>query len=278
MWAGIRYAAAAWVMCWIAVALGAQERTEQRSLAVDGLIKAEESALQQQEQAVAFRKLVSDYVELQTELAEKEQALKALSESLAAAQGEAAAFRQRCHELQRQSATPATADDAVRLNSQLADAAAALQRSEQERSRLLEQLARLNAVLEQALHGTENMSLVQRAQALAESERVKRTLAAQKPALAARMPPSVAQQQTSVPTLESAQVVSLNWSLQLAVINLGSEQGVRLGMPFAVIRDDRVIARLKVVEVRKKISGAVIETLDRGNAVKVGDRVRLTKS
>jgi hypothetical protein len=254
----------------------AQECPGERSLAVDGLIKAEESALQQQELAVAFRKLVSDYAELQTEMAEKEQALKALSESLATAQGEAAAFRKRCQELQQQGATPATAGDAVKLNSQLADAAAALQRSEQERSRLLDQLQRLNAVLDQTLHGTGSMSLVQRAQALAEAERVKRTLAAAKPAAVNAMPGTV--RQAVAPTLESAQVVSLNWSLQLAVINLGSEQGVRLGMPFAVMRDDRVIARLKVVEVRKKISGAVIETMDRGSAVKVGDRVKLMKS
>ena len=53
---------------------------------------------------------------------------------------------------------------------------------------------------------------------------------------------------------------------------------MRLGMPFVVMRGDRVIARLKVVEVRRKISGAVIDSLDRENAIKVGDRVRLTKS
>ena len=276
MWPGIRYAAAAWVLSWTAAALTGQEPVEERSLAVNGLIKAEENALQQQELAMAFRKLVSDYAEMQTEMAEKEQALKALSESLAAAQGEAAAFRKRCQELQQQRATPVTAGDAVKLDTELADATAALQRSEQERSKLLDQLQRLNTVLEQALHGSENMSLIQRAQALAESERVQRTVAATKPAAVKLMQPAV--QQPAAPTLESAQVVSLNWSLQLAVLNLGSEQGVRLGMPFAVMRDDRVIARLKVVEVRKKISGAVIETMDRGNAVKVGDRVRLTKS
>ena len=277
MCAGIRYAAAAWVLGWIVAASVAQERTNECSLAVDGLIKAEENALQRQEQSVAFRKMVSDYAEMQTEMAEKEQALKALGESLAAAQGEAEAFRKRCQELQQQRvAGPATAADTVRLNSELADATAALQRSEQERSKLLDQLQRLNTVLEEVLHGPESMSLVQRAQALAEAERVKRALAAARPSTA-RLAPMVVREPVP-PTLDSAQVVSLNWSLQLAVINLGSEQGVRLGMPFAVIRDDRVIARLKVVEVRKKISGAVIETMDRGSAVKTGDRVRLTKS
>ena len=277
MWAGIRYAAVAWILSCVAVASIAQERGEERSLAVDGLIKAEENALQRQELTVAFRKLVSDHVELQTEMAEKEQALKALGESLAAAQAEAAVFRQRCQELQRQPAVPVTAGDAVKMDALMADAATALQRSEQERSRLVEQLQRLSTVLDRALHGPEEMSLVQRAQALAETERVKRMLVAEKPAAVAKMLPAAKVQQAE-PTLESAQVVSLNWSMQLVVVNLGSEQGVRLGMPLAVIRDDRVIARLKVVEVRKKISCTVIESMDRGNAVKVGDRVRLTKS
>ncbi len=276
MWAGIRYAAAVSVLSWVVAAAGAQERAQERSLAVNGLIKAEENALQQQELEVTFRKLVSDYAELQTEMAEREQALRALSDSLAAAQSEVATLRKRCKELEQQGATLTSSGDAVKLNAQLADAATALQRSEQERSKLVEQLQRLNTVLEQMLHGPESISLVQRAQALAEAERVRRTLAAEKPVAKKMLPPAV--QQTTAPTLESAQVVSLNWSLQLAVINLGSEQGVRLGMPFLVMRDDRVIARLKVVEVRKKISGAVIELIDRGNAVKVGDRVRLTKS
>ena len=79
-------------------------------------------------------------------------------------------------------------------------------------------------------------------------------------------------------TLESGQVVNLNWSLQMAVINLGEVHGVRLGMPFAVIQGDRIVGRLKVVEVRKKISGAVIETMDRSKPIQVGDRVRITKS
>lgn len=80
------------------------------------------------------------------------------------------------------------------------------------------------------------------------------------------------------PTLENGQVVNLNWSLQMAVINLGEVHGAKLGMPFAVIQGDRIVGRLKVVEVREKISGAVIERMDRDKPIQVGDRVRITKS
>jgi cell shape-determining protein MreC len=62
------------------------------------------------------------------------------------------------------------------------------------------------------------------------------------------------------------------------VINLGETQGVRLGMPFVVIHGDRIVGRVKVVEVRRKISGAVIEQMDRQAPIQVGDRVRVTKS
>jgi hypothetical protein len=181
---------------------------------------------------------------------------------------------------------------------QLADALTALKKSESERQRLTDELARLNAVLDQALHGKAGMSAIQRAQALAQAERVKRTLAGQQPAAAgdgthersAAVPAASAGAMTnaapampvtgSAPqqTLESGQVVNLNWSLQMAVINLGEVHGVRLGMPFAVIQGDRIVGRLKVVEVRKKISGAVIERMDRDKPIQVGDRVRITKS
>jgi len=41
-------------------------------------------------------------------------------------------------------------------------------------------------------------------------------------------------------------------------------------------RGDRVIGYLRVVELRKKISGAVIEEMDRDIGIQVNDRVRWT--
>jgi hypothetical protein len=125
---------------------------------------------------------------------------------------------------------------------------------------------------------------MQAAKALAEAERAKRLLAAQQPAQPvepAATPPAKAPeavQPAPQPTLESGQVVSVNPGLQLVVINLGETQGVRLGMPFVVIHGDRIVGRVKVVEVRRKISGAVIEQMDRQAPIQVGDRVRVTKS
>jgi len=51
-----------------------------------------------------------------------------------------------------------------------------------------------------------------------------------------------------------------------------------VGMPFLVVRGDRVVAELRVVEVRRRICGALIEKVEKGVALAVGDAARVTKS
>ena len=53
-------------------------------------------------------------------------------------------------------------------------------------------------------------------------------------------------------------------------------KGVKIGMPFKVIRGDAEIGLVRVVNVRDEISGAVIQNLDSDkNKIKVGDRLRV---
>ena len=53
-------------------------------------------------------------------------------------------------------------------------------------------------------------------------------------------------------------------------------QGVKVGMPFVIVRGNRFIARGRVVDVREKISGAVIEEYGSNTEkVKVGDTMRV---
>ncbi len=57
--------------------------------------------------------------------------------------------------------------------------------------------------------------------------------------------------------------------------NLGEKQGVKIGMPLRVMRGDKLIATLRVVDVREKISGAVIQEMSSDSAkIKVGDRLQ----
>ena len=70
-------------------------------------------------------------------------------------------------------------------------------------------------------------------------------------------------------------VVSVKEEWALVVGNLGEKQGVKIGMPLRVVRDGRLIATLRVVDVRQKICGAVIQDMDsEKEKIKVGDRLQ----
>jgi hypothetical protein len=68
-------------------------------------------------------------------------------------------------------------------------------------------------------------------------------------------------------------VVSVKEEWSLVVGNIGEKVGVKIGMPLRVLRSDKVIATLRVVDVRQRICGAVIQEMDFGK-IKVGDRLQ----
>jgi hypothetical protein len=75
-------------------------------------------------------------------------------------------------------------------------------------------------------------------------------------------------------TITDAMAISVKEDLSLVVINLGSKQGVKVGMPFRVMRGDNVVGNVQVVDVREKIAGAVIQNLSsERDPIKVGDRL-----
>ena len=77
-------------------------------------------------------------------------------------------------------------------------------------------------------------------------------------------------------TLNEGQVISVKDELSLVVVNLGSVQGVKVGMPFVIARGNRFVARARVVDVREKLSGAIIEEYGSNTEkVKVGDTMRV---
>ncbi|MGC3988177.1 MAG: hypothetical protein QM796_00560 [Chthoniobacteraceae bacterium] len=77
-------------------------------------------------------------------------------------------------------------------------------------------------------------------------------------------------------SITDGMVISIKQELALVVANVGSKQGVKLGMPFQVWRGDKVIALVRVVDVRDTISGAVIQNLvSSKEAIKVGDLLRV---
>ena len=71
-------------------------------------------------------------------------------------------------------------------------------------------------------------------------------------------------------------VVDVKDDLALVVANIGEKQGVRVGMPFQIWREDKRIGEVRVVDVRKTICGAVIQSLEsEKEPVKTGDRLKV---
>jgi hypothetical protein len=73
--------------------------------------------------------------------------------------------------------------------------------------------------------------------------------------------------------LNAATVVSVKSELGVVVLDIGSRDGAKPGMPFNLYREDKPIAKVLVTDVRKSISGAVVrELFSQTDKPMVGDR------
>jgi TolA-binding protein len=72
-----------------------------------------------------------------------------------------------------------------------------------------------------------------------------------------------------------AQVVAVDRKQQALVLNLGRVQGAREGMPFRILRGDKVIGSCRLIEVRELVSAGMTEQLYQGTELKVGDRAAI---
>jgi hypothetical protein len=207
----------------------------------------------------ALDQLSASYADAQRQLSERDAAIKTLTESLAIARTESELFQKLWTEAQLRAQTLGanlTDADANASQRQLVESVRSLYLAEAERQRLIEQLKRLLAALQTGTNVTEEVG------------RAKALLASEKPV----------NQPGSKSSLETARVLEFNPKLRLVVLDVGSLQGARVGMPFLVLRADRVIAWARVVEVRQKICGALIEKTEGNVTVKAGDAASVTKS
>jgi hypothetical protein len=212
---------------------------------------------------VLVEKLTSDNLRLKTELEQRETIIRLLTENLAIARTESELFQKKWSDAQLRAQTLGVnfADETTtQAQRQLVESVRALYLAEAERQRLIEQLQRLlNAVQKQK-------------DVASELARTKTLLAT------SEQPASGRAGKAAEGTLESAAVLDVNPNLRVVVLNIGLLQGARVGMPLVVLRGDRVMAELKIVEVRRQICGAVIERTEKKVTLKTGDVARVTKS
>jgi hypothetical protein len=233
-------------------------------------LRAEEPAQPPPEELrVVVDKLSADNAKLKIEAEQREAVIRLLTENLAIARTESELFQKRWAEAQLRAQTLGVnfADaGATQVQRQLIESVRSLYLAEAERQRLVEQLRRLQTVVET------NGDIA------TELQRTKTVLAASEQPLVGEQPARPSAAPGAEALLEAARVLDVNPKLQLVVLNVGLLHGARVGTPFVVLRGDRVIAELKVVEVRQRICGALIEKAENGVMPAAGDAARVTKS
>jgi hypothetical protein len=213
---------------------------------------------------VLVNSLGADNQRLKTDLEQRETTIRLLTENLALARTESELFHKKWSEAQLRAQTLGAnaADDASRqAQQQLAETARALYLAEAERQRLVAQVQRLL----EALQGPGDVT--------GELARTKALLSAADRPVSGN--PANSRTQGALTT---ATVLEVNPELRLVVLNIGQLQGARIGMPMVILRGERVVAELKVVEVRQRICGALIERVGEGVTLKAGDIAHVTGS
>ncbi len=77
-------------------------------------------------------------------------------------------------------------------------------------------------------------------------------------------------------TLNEGMVIDVKEDISLVVANIGERHGVRIGMPFQIWRGSKRVGAVRVVDVRERISGAIIQSLEsEKNPIKSGDRLKV---
>jgi hypothetical protein len=242
-----------------------------------GQVRAlQDATLQLEEMKIAFRKVVGDNAEMKVQLQEKEKTVQLLTQNLAVWKTEAELFQHKWEEANleaKASGVKLMTEGEQRLQKQLSESIRQLYETQQERERLRDQMLRLIEITELVLQKTENLD--PQLKRLAEVQRDAALDVVQKLKVE---PDQMGTNQVVMVTQaggDAGRIIDVNKELQLVVMNLGRANGVAIGMPFLVMQSDTVIARVKVVDVREKISGALIERTEKSAHIGVGDRVKL---
>jgi len=206
--------------------------------------------------------------ELQRQLSVAEESVKALTSSLAESNAEAEELRRKYSDLQLRMEALGLASankDRTKLEQRLLSAVSDLQLAQKTRDGYRDQMLRLNEAILRYIKTSQGDD----AQARMDVETQLRST--NELVTKATNPPEAPE-----PSLMDGSVISVKEEWSFVVGNLGEKQGVKIGMPMRVMRADRKIASLRVIDVRQKICGAVVQEMDsKKERIKVGDRLQV---
>jgi hypothetical protein len=239
------------------------------ALAAQGNSSLSESKIEDAERGVTDAALLAQNEELRRQLSIARESLQTLTSSLAESNAEAEVFRRKFSDLQlRMEALglESANKDRAKLEQRLLAAVSDLQLAETERDDFRDQMLRLNEAILRYLKTSQGGDAQARMDVEAQLRRMNELVAKSNDKTPA----------STQPTLMDGSVISIKDEWSFVVGNVGQRQGVKIGMPLRVMRGERKIATLRVIDVRQKICGAVIEKMDSAkDKIKVGDRLQV---
>jgi hypothetical protein len=218
---------------------------------------------------VTLERFLGENKQLREALGDTQKTLADMRENLAAANGETEVFKRQSMELKlRMEALglDLAGGNNAKLEQRLLTAVSDLRAAAQEKKTLSEALVRLADAAANYAKSASSAPPEMRLALEGEIRNANQALG---------LHSSSAVDANSVPaTMTDGMAISVKEDLSLVVINLGTRQGVKVGMPFRVMRGDNLIGSVQVVDVREKFAGAVIQKLSsEREQIKVGDRL-----
>jgi hypothetical protein len=204
----------------------------------------------------------------QRQLSIAQESLKALTSSLAESNAEAELFRRKYSDLQLQMEALGLASaskDRMKLEQRLLAAVSDLQLAHKERDEYRDQMLRLDEAVLCYLKTSQSGDA-----------KARMDVETQLRGIGKLVTKSTSAPDSPEPSLMDGSVISVKDEWSFVVGNFGEKQGVKIGMPMRVMRGDKRIATLRVIDVRQKICGAVIQEMDsKRERIKVGDRLQV---
>ena len=235
-----------------------------RGLAAEGNSSLSESKIEGADTKVTAAAMLSQNEGLRRQLSLARESVKTLTDSLAVSNVEAEAFRRKYSDLQLRVEAlglESANKERAKLEQRLLNAASDLRLMQKEREQYRDQVLGLSEAILHLLKTSTGGDAQARMEVEAQL-RSSKGLTTKSQHLA-----------EEAATLMDGRVISVKEAWSLVVGNIGEKQGVKMGMPMRVVRADKLIATLRVVDVRQRICGAVIQEMGSGK-IKVGDRLQ----
>jgi hypothetical protein len=228
-----------------------------------------ESRIESAEHAETASALLAQVEKLHQQLSIAQESLRTVTSSLAESNAEAELFRRKYSDLQLRMEALGLASaskDRSKLEQRLLTAVSDLRLAQKEREEYRDQMLRLNEAMLRYLKTSQGGD--------AQTRMDLETQLRGANDLATRSMITPGNENGAQPSSIDGAVVSVKEEWSFVVGNMGGSHGIKIGMPLRAMHGDQRIATLRVVDVRDKICGAVIE--DSGKEkIKVGDRLQV---